>query len=894
MEKLVQSETKAEVAIYLSENGISSLRECKNKFQYRNLSLNIPGFESKKFTKEAVKYMAEYLKNGGDTDNCSSVLEKYFANYYVRKWFPSDVEWESEKERDFRRVFRLVDYIVSNSYHVVEVSKPYQGTFSRPIRYKNILLAGVRGVFDLVLEKDGKYVLVSLQEGKSPYSVKAMKEEKLSINSMELLTIQIAGYTTYTNFIAQLWYMGNKDDTGKNLSDFEHRKGKNIVTADFSKKTPGEVFNHFLNILSKEKECDCSKCLYASICQVPVLRTEDTIFTTKQGKFASEKKFTTFQEEVINHTNGPMCVIAVPGAGKTTALVYRLVKLIEKGVKPEKILMLTFTKKAAKEIFERVNALLGGQKELPTISTYNALGFSILKENSIYVGGRRLKLADDIDRYRMIYDALTTCNRINGFSYAGINTEHGLVRQIDTIFSKIDKMGEEEYISQYEQSQDVDGIIRVYQTYKNIYEKNCFIDFNDQITLVNRLFEENPDLAQHYGYQYEYIMVDEFQDTSVEQADMIYTMAKYSNNLVVVGDDDQAIYGWRGGSSEFMLNFQKDFPDAKMVYMEDNFRSSSTILELADSIMCQQTSRYKKSLKSHKFYNNKPVYVKGVPKDIISMVSSLLKQGVQPGEICILGRKNSRLNEVERLLEGVAPVTTPKDYLVKDAVFLVVLDMLSLYYKGLDTDVSFYRVMKYMDVGIVSKKGNSLYQSMIDAGKLLPIEDSSECRSCYVKYENENSGSFHAGYCILKSFEKIKSAGIKEAICEIVKCVFGFSEHRVIDAIMDLVDERGITNLKELYGLMQDMIIYQVPKRVGYDVSENAINLLTCHDSKGKEFNYVILYCVEDFNMESESLRCLYVAVTRAKKGMYMLEGSSTKEKELFNTISPYMNVVSF
>lgn len=890
-EKKAEKKITAGESIYLSENDVATLRECGSKFQYRKYGMELSGLESRRFIKDTIRKMAAFVKEGISSDGLEEALEKRFEEY-ERDWFASDVEYESEKKRDYRKVSRLFHYIESNDFQVREVCKPYQSSFSRPFQYKETYLAGLSGYFDLVLEKEGKITLVSLQGGKPPYSSLARKKENLSCNSLELLTIQLAGYAQYDNFSAELWYLSNKDDTGMNLSDFEHRPEKNIVRADFSEKSPAEIFSHFLDILLSENSCDCAKCFYKQLCQLPELRKDEKgNGERRESTTAHEKTFTPKQEQVISHMNGPMCVIAVPGAGKTTALVYRLVNLINQGVRPEKILMLTFTKKAAREISERVDTLLEDGKHLPVISTYNALGFSILKENPMYVGGRRLKLADDVDRYRMVYDALTSCEKVKDVSYAGIHCEHGLVRNMDAMFTEIEKISEEEFIRRYKSRKDVDGILRVYHAYKDRYESENFIGFDDQIRMVNELFEEYPILAERYGTQFEYIMVDEFQDTSEMQADMIYAMAKFTNNLVVVGDDDQAIYGWRGGTSEFMLNFQKDFPDAKMVYMEDNFRSGSGILTLADAIMAKEDNRYKKKITAHQSCANKPIYVKGVPGNLASMVSSLLKQGVQPGEICILGRTNKRLGEVEMQLAGVVPVTTPKDYLVQDAVFLAIADMLRLYFKGLDSDISFYRIMRYMGISCVPYRGRSLYQSMVEAGRIEELEVTPQCMNIYAKADTME---MKAGLAILKSFEKIKYASIKEALSTIIEAVFGIASHKVVDAIMEMVDERAIGDIRSLYALMDDMIKYQVTKRVGYEVSKNAVNLLTCHDSKGKEFNYVILYSVEDFNTAPDSLRCVYVAVTRAKKGLYMLEGSVAKEKALFDIMSPYMQVANY
>ena len=890
---MMKTEVKTKQAVageFLSAKGMKRLHDCHKSADMSALGLKYPGFEGTNFVKHAV--ISAVSKKG----DWLKTLETLFEGGYRRDWFESQPQYEAEREKDFRRAERIITYIAENGYKVVGAYSSYEKSFSKPLKYRDKIILGIRGKFSLVLEKDGKREYILLSNGEPKYSSRARKAGNKPEESIELLASWLALKEKGT---VSLWHLKNKDDKGATLPNFEHRTGKNIVSVSFSEEEEDKVMESFLKQLATPECGDCKKCIHSSVCNLQGVRFSEG-YAGKDKSCSGEKKFTDAQRRVIDHVNGPLCCIAVPGAGKTTSLVERLISLCKKRVRPSSILMLTFTKKAAGEIEDRVREALAkeGIRGIPCISTYNAFGFSVLKDNPLYLG-RRVRLADKVDRYRLIASALSKAPKIAGMSYSGLYSEYGLVKNMESMIDEIEERGEEAYRELYEERKDVDGILAVYSIYRQEYEAAGYISYDDQIELAAQLLEEYPGLLEKYAKKYEYIMVDEFQDSSEAQVDMIYSIAHCHDNIVVVGDDDQSIYKWRGGSSKYMLEFGSEFPGAQMVYMEDNFRSRNGLLSAAQHLIDGNGRRYEKHIIGHDETPSKPVYVKCQTKDYLAtIVQKALDSGIKPGDIAILARTGARLDEVQTILQDVVKCSVPKDYMVHDAVFEGIYDVLNLFYKGMGEDISLYRVFNRMGVDFCQcnfsseKWEGSLYRRLV-ADKYLPEYSIDE--EGIRRFDQANQTSvIRAGRRLLECFSKIMySDNFVESLRFIVESVFGFSEHPVLDSLIDLADTKGIVGMQALYSVMSDMVLFDTDERVGYSVSLDAVNLLTCHDSKGKEFSTTIIYGVEDFNGEEEENRVLYVSMTRAMRNLYLVETIQNSNSEIYEKLRGLVNVVS-
>lgn len=883
---------EAAAAVCVSPKEFTKLMACRKKFMFDRMNLKYDGKEQLMFMCSAVSKMKSLIKEGAK--NLPECMESFMEGY-CREWFSCEMEWEAAKKNASRQITRLAEYVMTKE--IVDVDVRFVNRFERPLAYRGMHIGSIGIHFDLITKKaDGRMTGVIIHYGAPTESERARKMENLPSNSPELIAATLSARRIYgRDFRVELWYVKNKDDNGASVVEkFEHRPGKNVITANFSAMEDGELMKHLITMLSRSEKCDCEKCRHQCVCRENVLHEpQDDCGDAEVTHSSVCGTPTDAQQCVIDHVNGPMCVVAVPGAGKTESLVRRLVHLVKDvRVKPQKILFVTFTKKAAREIQARVNARLteAGISGMPQIMTYNALGFSILKENPLYVG-KRIRLAEDRDRYNLIFKSIQECDRIQHMSYLNPRGEHGIVRFLDAKFEELQGNGEKSFRVQYEKRYDVDGILAVYEVYRRKYEEAGFISFDDQISLVNELFEQYSVLPRRYADKYEYIMVDEFQDSTEEQVDMIYSIARYHNNLVVVGDDDQSIYQWRGGSSQFMLEFSYDFPQAKTIYMEDNFRSNGKILELCNAFIQGNGVRYEKNLVSHNDDGQKPVYVKDCDSaQFREVVSSILKSGVNLGDVAILARNNQRLEEVSVMLDGVCPVSIPKDYMIEDVVFTGIFDVMSLYYKGLDDDVAFYRYLRLFGLtGLVGKSepSESLYANMVASGKIQKLDLSA---NGVERMAQDVSEAGRAMFALLTCFEKLKYGQMQEALSHILKACFHKESHLVVENLIDIAEERGFVQSEELYRAMEDMIVFQSTERVGYDSSKNAVNLLTAHDSKGKEFPVVVVYGMEDFSLTEEETRVLYVAMSRAKKSLYLVENANNRFNG-FQRMAPYIKV---
>ena len=440
---------------------------------------------------------------------------------------------------------------------------------------------------------------------------------------------------------------------------------------------------------------------------------------------------------------------------------------------------------------------------------------------------------------------------------------------------EIDEMGEEEWKSKSKWA-DTDGVLRAYHKYYEIFHKKGFVTYDMQISLCNELFEKRPELAALYSKIYQYIMVDEFQDVSSDNAEMIYKIARYHKNIVIVGDDDQSIYSFRGGSNEFLLRFPEEFEGAKTVIMNDNFRSNAKILSVSEKLIRNNKERIEKNIVPHIFSpSSEPkFYREFLDTDLIKVVGSFLKQGRDPGEIAILGRYNKTLANAVEILKPHFPVSPPKDFMVDDTVFGAVLDILNIYFKGYEQDESVYRLLSRLGYPDLKKENRSLpLLENIFLSEHIQISDFEREHLEIYQEKLAHTGMAAAVRKIFLALNAVKNCDrIGILIESISKILFGIPEYRVAGNLANLADERAFTKPQELYFFMQDMVCFRDETRISYGRT-NAVHFLTAHDSKGKEFPIVIVHAVEEFGDTEEERRLLYVAMTRAKEELILTEG---------------------
>ena len=302
------------------------------------------------------------------------------------------------------------------------------------------------------------------------------------------------------------------------------------------------------------------------------------------------------QREAAMHKDGPLLILAGAGAGKTKTITHRIVNLIKEGVAPESILAVTFTNKAAKEMKDRITREIEknakGQNSLPFIATFHSLGVYIIKENAHLLGlTKYFTILDESDAISLIKEALKELNfdpkeyepkKIKGI----ISREKGKFTKIEEFKQKAENFNE--YLN------TVAG--KVWELYEKKKSKENSLDFDDLLMKATLLLKENENIRKIYQDRFKYIHIDEYQDTNETQYMMSKLLAENHKNICVVGDADQNIYSWRGANLKNILNFEKDYKNAKIVLLEENYRSTQNILEAANEIIKKNQYRPDKNL----------------------------------------------------------------------------------------------------------------------------------------------------------------------------------------------------------------------------------------------------------------------------------------------------------
>ena len=580
----------------------------------------------------------------------------------------------------------------------------------------------------------------------------------------------------------------------------------------------------------------------------------------------------------VKHIDGPMLVLAGAGSGKTRVLTNRIAYLIENGVRIENILAITFTNKAAKEMKDRVMKLIGMDAKSIQISTFHSLGLRIIKENYARLGYKSNFVILDSD------DTLTVVKKI--MKDLNLNPKFYNARDIRNKISsaKNEMMGPQEYAKvEFDRN-----IIAVYESYNNKLLINNSVDFDDLLILPIKLFRMYPDVLKYYQDKYKYVLIDEYQDTN--EAQYIFTKMLCNNhkNIFVVGDNDQAIYAFRGANYKNILNFEKDYPNAKVILLEENYRSTQNILDAANSVIKHNKMRKDKNLWCNNDIGSKVKYIKtDSDKEECEYVSNKIKElhdsGISYEDMAILYRTNaqSRLIEEEMLKNGIPYRIVGSFYFYNRKEIKDLLCYLRLI-NNHDDDVSLLRVINTPKRGIGDKtiealtnKANlnktSLFEA-IDGGKELAFKN----LILKMEQECENITLTDMVELVLKESglreelvnEKSLEAEIRlENLEEFKSITKGYEEEYGVISLTDFLNE---------VSLVSDISEHQD--------SNNKVSLMTIHAVKGLEFDNVFIVGMEEgifphYNSINEGTlaaieeerRLCYVAITRAKKNLWML-----------------------
>lgn len=298
------------------------------------------------------------------------------------------------------------------------------------------------------------------------------------------------------------------------------------------------------------------------------------------------------QKEAVLRTDGPLLLLAGAGSGKTRVLTHRIAYLIkEKKISPANIIAITFTNKAAKEMKDRIEGLLGYVGDL-WVSTFHSACVRILRRDIEKIGyDRNFVIFDTTDQKALITDCIKELN-LNDKQF----TPKGMLNAISSAKDKM--ITPDRYLLECGNDFRNKKICDIYELYENKLKKNNALDFDDIIIKTIELFKKDESVLKYYQNKFRYIMVDEYQDTNTPQYKFVNMLASKYRNLCVVGDDDQSIYGWRGADIKNILDFEKDYPDACVIKLEQNYRSSQTILDAANYVIDNNIKRKRKIMDS--------------------------------------------------------------------------------------------------------------------------------------------------------------------------------------------------------------------------------------------------------------------------------------------------------
>ena len=586
------------------------------------------------------------------------------------------------------------------------------------------------------------------------------------------------------------------------------------------------------------------------------------------------------QREAVLYNDGPLLIIAGAGAGKTKTLTTKIAYLIDElEVSPYSILAITFTNKAAKEMKDRVYMQVGDIARKMTVSTFHSFGLRLLRDNSDVLGYDRNFVIMDSD------DSLTVVKKIiKDMGYdPKIYNPKAIRNKISSCKNEMTSptMYEKYAVSEYEKV-----VCEVYRRYEEKLFKNNSVDFDDLLLLPIKLFKNHPEILERYQDYYKYILVDEYQDTNEAQYILTKMLSSKNRNLTCVGDDSQSIYSFRGANYKNILNFEKDYKDAKTILLEQNYRSTSIILDAANDVIKNNKQRKDKKLWTARGEGEKIKYYRSYNERdeaqyVIRKIKELLNRGTEYKDIAVLYRTNaqSRVVEEEMLKENLPYRVVGSFYFYSRREIKDLIAYLRLLHNSKD-NVSLLRVINVPKRGIGLKTIENL-TAKADQENTSIYESITRGKELAFKEMIEKLKEIASDLTLTELIDKVlETTGMKEEL----------ESEKTLDAevrLENLEEFKSITkSFEEREGLisLEDFLleISLISDVEDYKDDPNRINLMTIHSVKGLEFDHVFVIGMEEglfphINslMEASELeeerRLMYVAITRAKDDLHLV-----------------------
>ena len=596
------------------------------------------------------------------------------------------------------------------------------------------------------------------------------------------------------------------------------------------------------------------------------------------------------QKEAVMHVDGPCLVLAGAGSGKTRVLTERIVNLINNGVSPYNILAITFTNKAAREMRERVYNSIEEEANKIFIGTFHSLGLKIVRENAGVIGySNNVTILDRDDVNTLIKRFMKELN---------LDTEHYPVKSIlnKISFAKNEGLSPEEFDKFAKAPLDM-AACKVYKMYESALKRSNSVDFDDLLILPLRIFKKDKSVLEKYQEHFKYILVDEYQDTNMVQYDMCKLLASKYRNLFVVGDMDQSIYSFRFANYMNVINFEKDNKDAKVIVLDENYRSTNNILNAANDVIKNNKERKEKNLWSSKGDGDKIKYIRcdneqEEASTVVRLTKELLDKGEKPSEIAVLYRTNgqSRVFEEAFLKENIPFKIVGSYFFYNRKEIKDLISYMHLIYNNND-DASLERVINVPRRGIGSKTIERLRSeaSISDKSMFEVVSSGKELgfKNLIIDLTNESKNTDLVGLVDVI----LDKTGIRKELEEKndLESEIRLENLNEFKSIALAFQEKGIFSLEEF---LENISL--VSDKNEYKEVDDGINLMTLHSAKGLEFNDVFLVGMEEgifphnrsFESESEleeERRLCYVGITRAKEHLWLM---NAKKRTLFGQVS--------
>ncbi|TFE01313.1 DNA helicase PcrA [Jeotgalibacillus sp. R-1-5s-1] len=618
------------------------------------------------------------------------------------------------------------------------------------------------------------------------------------------------------------------------------------------------------------------------------------------------------QARAIKATEGPLLIMAGAGSGKTRVLTHRIAYLmIEKGVAPYNILAITFTNKAAREMKNRVGSILGGASEDVWISTFHSMCVRILRRDIDRIGyNRNFTILDSTDQQSVIKAILKDKNLDpKKFDPRGI---------LAAISSAKNELTTPEQFAKDAGSYYDQTISEVFTEYQRRLRKNSALDFDDLIMQTIHLFERVPEVLENYQRKFQYIHVDEYQDTNRAQYLLVKLLASRFKNLCVVGDSDQSIYRWRGADITNILSFEKDYPNATVILLEQNYRSTENILDAANAVIKNNPNRKPKNLWTDKKGGQKITYYRadseqGEGQFVAGKINELVRSGARkPSDFAILYRTNAQ----SRVMEEVLMKSNIEYTIVGGTKFYdrkEIKDLLA-YLRLIanpDDDISLTRVINVPKRGVgstsVDKIANYARDNDMSMFEAIGLADfvglSGKAAKAVLEFREliQNMTQMQEYLSVTELVEDIlEKSGYREAL-QAEKTIEAQSRLENIDEFLSVTKAFEQANDdKSLIAFLTDLaLVADIDQLDKDDAPLDAVTLMTLHSAKGLEFPVVFLMgleegvfphsrsLMEEVEMEEER-RLAYVGITRAEEELFI---TNAQMRTLFGRTN--MNPVS-